>query len=109
MVRKTVKGCETNTWKSILKNIVIDIAGMTGFLKNGNNWSHQRLISVAGSAIVFYNFNKFPKDPGIISLMTIIITSAMGAAVISKGIEKIPEKWKKKDNQNFDPENEREH
>ncbi|MHA8102428.1 hypothetical protein PQG46_11370 [Aquirufa nivalisilvae] len=41
--------------------------------------------------------------------MTIIITSAMGAAVISKGIEKIPEKWKKKDNQNFDPDNEREH
>lgn len=106
MVRKNVK---SKSKTSIFERFALEILSMTGFLKNGNNWSHQRLISVAGSAIVFYNFNKFPKDPGIIGLMTIIITSAMGAAVISKGIEKIPEKWKKKDNQNFDPDNEREH
>jgi hypothetical protein len=60
------------------------LIAISDFFKYRGQWSHTRLISIAGSFIVFWKFIQHPDNFGLQDLMMAIIGFAFGSATMSK-------------------------
>lgn len=60
------------------------LIAISDFFKYRGQWSHTRLISIAGSTIVFWKFIEHPDNFGLQDLMMAIIGFAFGSSTMSK-------------------------